>query len=752
MPVAENHQPDRIRPPARWWLRLAAPILLSLLVIGFLWKLALTDEFLWMDSPDLANQVLPWFQFQAGEVHAGRIPLWDPYQWCGQPLIGQMQPGTAFPLNWILFLAPLRHGWLRQVALNWYFIAIHLIAAWTAYWLCRDRRLGFGAAVFAGLAFSLSGWVGSTSWPQMLNGAVWAPAVFLFLFRAIEGNRPMASSLLSGFFLGLAWLSGHHQAPTFLTLGALVIWVHWLLSRRRQLFGTFICPVIFLFSFALTSALQVLPAIEYGRLALRWTGGPQPTRWGENVPYIVHQALSLTPASVLGIVTPTPEASINAFCGVTILALALLGVVGCWGKVWVRLLAVVTVFGFVVALGTYTPVHGVLYALVPAVEKARSAFVSIFIFNFGSAILAACGIQSLLDQGGNGTARRTGIVVLLVAAAGGAVLLLVHAIGKLQTSQGLGATVLASIAAGSLLLAWHNQAISRGTLVCGLVAAMLVELTVGGLMAGLPSRHAPNRNFALDPLAKLSGVAAFLRTQPRPFRVAANAKDVPFNFGDWFGIETTGGYLASLTENIRDAGVNSPPASLLAGARYYLGRSPERDNQRLVFADPSGLNLYEDPNAFPRAWAVHEIAEADTRLEVIHFMSNKTGILRSTAPTTVRGIALQKCAASDRVEVLENRPGRTVLEAELDCRGMVVLSEVFFPGWRAKVDGRDVPIHEVYGFLRGVVVDGGRHRIEMEYRPRSVYAGAVLTLAGTGLALGTALSGLRRRKSAILTS
>lgn len=60
MPVAENHQPDRIRPPARWWLRLAAPILLSLLVIGFLWKLALTDEFLWMDSPDLANQVLPW--------------------------------------------------------------------------------------------------------------------------------------------------------------------------------------------------------------------------------------------------------------------------------------------------------------------------------------------------------------------------------------------------------------------------------------------------------------------------------------------------------------------------------------------------------------------------------------------------------------------------------------------------------------------------------------------------------------------
>jgi hypothetical protein len=733
-------------------MRFAAPILLSLLVIGFLWKLALTGEFLWMDSPDLANQVLPWFQFQAGELHAGRIPLWDPYQWCGQPLLGQMQPGTAYPLNWILFLAPLRHGWIRQAALNWYFIAIHLIAAWMAYWLCRDRGLRFSAAIFAGLAFSLSGWVGSTGWPQMLNGAVWAPAVFLFLFRAVEGKRPMASSLLSGFFLGLAWLSGHHQAPIFLTLGALVIWFYWLLIRKRNVFDTFIYHLIFLLSFGLTSALQVIPAIEYGRLSLRWAGGSQPVRWGENVPYIVHQALSLTPAGVLGIVTPTPEESVNAFCGVTMLALALLGVVGCWGKAWVRLVTLVTIFGFVVALGTYTPLHGILYALVPAVEKARSAFVSIFIFNFGSAILAACGIESLLDRGGNGVERRAGILLLLVAATGGAVLLLAQVIGKLQISQGLGATVLASIAVGSLLLAWNAQAISRGTLVWGLVAAMLAELTVGGLIAGLPSRHAPNRNFVLDPLARLSGVAAFLRTQPRPFRMATNDKDVPFNFGDWYGIETTGGYLASLTGNISEAGVHSPPVSLLAGARYYLGRSPQRDNQRLVFADPSGLNLYEDPDAFPRAWAVHEIVEADTRLEVIHLMSNKKEILRSTAPTTARGIALQKCAASDRVEVLENRPGRTVLEAELGCRGMVVLSEVFFPGWRATVDGRDMPIHEVYGFLRGVVVEGGRHRVEMDYRPRSVFAGAAMTLAGTGLALGTALSGLRRRKSAILTS
>ncbi len=732
--------------------RLLVPILLSLLVIGFFWKLAFSDEFLWMDSPDLARQVLPWLQFQAGEYHAGRIPLWDPYQWCGQPVLGQAQPGGAYPLNWILFLAPLRHGWLRLSALNWYFIAIHLIAAWTAYWLCRDRRLGLRASLFAGLAFSLSGWLGSTSWPQMVNGAVWAPAVFLFLFRVLEGNRPVASSLLSGFFLGVAWLSGHHQAPVFLTLSAGVMWLYWLSQRRYSWRITLSCPLIFIVSLFITGSLQILPAVEYGRLSVRWTGGPHPTHWNENVPYIVHQILSFPPAGALGIVTPTPESSVNAFAGVTIFALAVLGVIGSWRKPWVRVLLGVTVFGFVVALGTYTPLHGILYALVPLVEKARSAFVSIFIFNFGLSVLSACGIEVLLNGIGDGWPRRTGLFLLIIALACGVTLLVGHTFGKPSGGQGMGITVLASIATGCLLLAWDRRVIGSVTLTAGLITAMLAELTTGGLIAGLPSRHATNRNFALDPLGKASEVVAFLRTQPRPFRLTTNSADVAFNIGDWHGIETTDGYLASLTENINAAGLDSPVMQRLIGSRYYLAKSPQREDQRLIFSGPDGLNLYENPGAFPRAWIVHEVAESANRPEVFTFISNKPETLRDMAPTTAHGLNLQKCAAAESVRVIENRPGWTVLEAELGCRGLVILSDAFFPGWKAKIDGREVAIHEVYGFLRGVVADEGRHRIEMAYRPHSVYVGAVMTALGTGLALAAALSGLLRRKSAILTS
>jgi len=78
---------------------------------------------------------------------------------------------------------------------------------------------------------------------------------------------------------------------------------------------------------------------------------------------------------------------------------------------------------------------------------------------------------------------------------------------------------------------------------------------------------------------------------------------------------------------------------------------------------------------------------------------------------------------------------RLVLRATMACRGMVIASETYFPGWQAKVDGKPAEIHEVYGALRGVVVPAGEHRIEMRYRPASVRWGAAGTLCGLVVAL-----------------
>src|SRR5665213_1008568 len=107
----------------------AAPFILLLNVIGFFWKLLLTNQYSWLQSPDLAYQVLPWFQLQAAQFHQHVFPIWDPFQFAGQSLIGQVQPGLAYPLNWILFSLPLRDGDIGIRYLNWYYMAIHYLAA-----------------------------------------------------------------------------------------------------------------------------------------------------------------------------------------------------------------------------------------------------------------------------------------------------------------------------------------------------------------------------------------------------------------------------------------------------------------------------------------------------------------------------------------------------------------------------------------------------------------------------------------------
>ncbi len=74
---------------------------------------------------------------------------------------------------------------------------------------------------------------------------------------------------------------------------------------------------------------------------------------------------------------------------------------------------------------------------------------------------------------------------------------------------------------------------------------------------------------------------------------------------------------------------------------------------------------------------------------------------------------------------------------------MVVMSETYFPGWKATIDGNATEIREVYGALRGILAPQGRHEIRMWYRPQSFIFGAMLTFAGV---LGICALGLAERK------
>ncbi|MBI4872055.1 MAG: YfhO family protein, partial [Candidatus Riflebacteria bacterium] len=96
-------------------------------------------------------------------------------------------------------------------------------------------------------------------------------------------------------------------------------------------------------------------------------------------------------------------------------------------------------------------------------------------------------------------------------------------------------------------------------------------------------------------------------------------------------------------------------------------------------------------------------------------------------PASIRGCRLVSYARN-RVEI----------DFDLEGKGLLVLLDAFYPGWRATVDGRERPIHRVAGLFRGVQVTGGEHRLVMTYEPRPFRVGATISL----LALLSTLAGI----------
>lgn len=338
----------------------------------------------WTDQWDLAVQELPRFDFLARTLQqTGRFPLWDPHLWAGQPVLGMPQPGPLYPLNLVVYLWPLEGGHVSRTAFDVYYLLIHLQALLLTYLLCRELEAPPLGAWIGAVLYSFGGVMGTSPWPDHLNGVVWAPGLAWAVVRVYRRRHPWWAALAAGAMLGLAWLSGHHEAPFWLTVATGVA----LLPKWRELAVVAALTV-------LVAAPQVVPSVEFGQRARRFVETGRPLAWNERVPYEVHTRYSLQPAGLAGLVLPgqDPQAGNMMLTGLCGVVLALMGVR------YTPIFTLVAAFGVIVALGAHTPFHGWLYEWVPMADKARVPVRAIFLTNLALAVLAATGAARLAPR------------------------------------------------------------------------------------------------------------------------------------------------------------------------------------------------------------------------------------------------------------------------------------------------------------------------------------------------------------------
>ena len=308
-------------------------------------------------------------------------------------------------------------------------------------------------------------------------------------------------------------------------------------------------------------------------------------------------------------------ADTSPFLGAIVVALAAFGLIANWDDYRVRWLAAVAALALLYALGSSSPLHGLLYAVTPLLQKARVTVRALHLYNFALCALAAFGFQRLLEQPRSDSARR---FVLGLGAMG---LLLLAAL-SLMAMGGTGATDRACLlalcccafAAAALALDRGRIGVPAWTGVA--IALVLVELTP--LTGRFPHLTEQNQVKFAGTLFRNRDVGEFLRMQPGLTRSLVNDKDCPENFGDWHGVQAYQGYVAGVPENLLEPGLHSRRVQELFGVTHYVGRNPEYPDQAALFEGASGVKVFRNPNPMPRAWAVHAAATAFGETDVGH--------------------------------------------------------------------------------------------------------------------------------------
>ncbi len=81
-----------------------------------------------------------------------------------------------------------------------------------------------------------------------------------------------------------------------------------------------------------------------------------------------------------------------------------------------------------------------------------------------------------------------------------------------------------------------------------------------------------------------------------------------------------------------------------------------------------------------------------------------------------------------QIELLKNKPHEKIYSIESNKPGFVVFSEMFYPGWKAKINNKEVNVYKVNFILRGIFVQKGNNKIKFYFEPSSIKYGSLFQI------------------------
>jgi hypothetical protein len=554
----------------------------------------------------------------------------------------------------------------------------------------------------------------------------------------------------------VATLAGHIQVTLFigLWLGGYALFVFFLpyALKEKKAWTIQVRPLLL---FALTAlvafafaALMFVPAYEM----TRYTG-----RAG--LDYDEAARYSLTPAGLLGLIVPHlwgrgagawmpwPRVEVG-YAGVLTLALAAIGVM--LGRQVERpgervFLGVAVVIAFLLALGGYSALHGWLYRLVPGFGSLRAPARVVVLADFALCILAGLGLDVLMSP----LARRARSILQVLSrvvtwiAIGLAVVglpLSYYLISQAAYDAGLAyryTLVMNGVIFGVILLVASALVLSarrrQWTKPSWLGIIALLVLTTDLIVLGSSVDVEKN-----DPSVgyRYLAMVDFLKQDAQPFRIDSSPapawqpdSGAMHSIADISGIFNPLG-LAAYNTYVGGMGARGSALYNFLNVKYVLaekGKPPGDERFALVFDRDPQIDIYLNRTALPRASLVYTsipVASGEQAWAAIHradFDPSREAVIEG-------GPVLKGTPSNGTLFIRHLGVNDIEIDATISTPAYLVLSEVYYPGWQAQVNGRPARIFPANFSFRAVYLEPGQHHVRMFFLPTSWIVGLTISI------------------------
>lgn len=697
--------------------------------------------------PDIITQIYPWKDFVIDSYKNFQIPLWNPYSFAGTPFLANYQSAAFTPLNIGFFIFPFADWWGIFILLQ------PLFAGLFTYLYVRSIKIGKLGSLLSALSFMFCGFI--TSW--MAYGTL--PYAILYLplsLFAVEKYLTLKNSrylFLLFLTIPLSFFSGHFQISLYFLL-FLTVYILFRVALFRSLksaaiiFTSVMCGI-------LVSLLQLLPSIELYSQSFRSTifQKTEVIPWG----YIP----TLIAPDFFG--NPTTRnawfghyAEWNAYIGVVGMFFAMYALSRIKSK-YVMFFTVTAVVSLLCAF--QSPLLDLLVILKIPVLSTSALSRIVVIFSFSAAILSGLGMDFFLHD----VKERKAKIFMLI---GGIFLAIFGTLWVVILTKTFISPEYASIAFSNLrfptlilfalfmLIALLYVIRSKRKVV---LFSCLIILLISIDMLRFSLKWVPFQSKELvypdAPVTKIyKDIAGFQRVFGNFGAEDSVYYKLPSLEGyDAIYVRRYGQFISYLDKGVLSdsarSGVELPlqgkymlPAANFLGVTYFVHKVSDGQNVwefpfwkynpktlKLLYDDKK-FQVLKNTNAFPRAFLVSNVKVETDSEKILQQMFRKDTNLLQTAFIEKKG-ASQKLS-SGSAQISAYTPNKISININTVDTSFLVLTDVFYPGWKAYVNGSPTEIYRTDFAFRGIFVPGGSSTIIFSYEPDSFRYGVITAIIG----------------------